>query len=52
MNIISLSEYVYERKKNVPLNIENLNIYNKTSEDWNKKSTLTFYFDYLITVNE
>ena len=33
MNIISLSEYVYERKKNVPLNIENLNIYNKTSED-------------------
>ena len=33
MNFISLSEYVYERKKNVPLNIENLNIYNKTSED-------------------
>ena len=33
MNIISLSEYAYERKKNVPLNIENLNIYNKTSED-------------------
>ena len=30
MNIISLSEYVYERKKTVPLNIENLNIYNKT----------------------
>ena len=33
MNFISLSEYVYERKKNIPLNIENLKIYNKTSED-------------------
>ena len=33
LNFISLSEYVYERKKDIPLNIENLTIYNKSSED-------------------
>jgi len=33
LNFISLSDYAYERKKDIPLNIENLNIYNKSSED-------------------
>ena len=33
LNFISLSEYVSKRKKDIPLNIENLTIYNKSSED-------------------
>jgi len=33
LNLISLSEYVSKRKKDIPLNIENLTIYNKSSED-------------------
>ena len=33
LNFISLSEYVSRRKKEIPLNIENLTIYNKSSED-------------------
>ena len=33
MNFISLSEYVYERKKDIPLNINNLTLHNKSSED-------------------
>jgi len=33
LNFISLSEYVSKRKKDIPLNIENLTIYNKSSEE-------------------
>jgi len=39
MNFISLSEYVYERKKNIPLNIDNLTLYNKSSEDMSEVGT-------------
>ena len=33
LNFISLSEYISKRKKDIPFNIENLTIYNKSSED-------------------
>ena len=33
LNFISLSEYVSKRKKDIRLNIENLTIYNKSSEE-------------------
>ena len=41
MNFISLSEYVYERKKDIPLNINNFTLHNKSSEDMSEGETGT-----------